>query len=121
MGASMRSRILGLAIVANLLLNIWGAEIAFARADNVSACCLRATHPMHCHGMGSQSVVVDAHFHPGISFVADRGMNCACPMGFGPASAAVPLPGNTSLGDSGFRTLRSAAIRRVVATSSLIR
>src|SRR5882724_10002102 len=113
MGASMRSRILGLAIIATLLLNVWGAEIAFARADNVPACCLRAAHTMHCHGTGSQSIIVDAHFHSGIKFVADRGMNCTCPMGFAPANAAVPLAGNISLCDSQSRSFRLAAIRRV--------
>src|SRR5437588_12091722 len=100
MGAPMGSRILGLAIVATLLLNVWGAEIAFARADNVPACCLRATHPMHCHGMNSEPVVVEAHFHSGSSFVADHPLNCKCSIGFAPASTAVPLQGNTSLGDS---------------------
>src|SRR6266404_2483749 len=117
MSASMRSRILGLAIIAALLLNVWGAETAFARADNVPACCLRAAHPMHCHGMGSEPVVVEAHFHSGSSFVADHPLNCTCPMGFAPANAAVPLPSNTSLGDSRFRTFRLAALRRVAATS----
>ena len=121
MGASMRSRILGLAIIATLLLNVWGAEIAFARADNVPACCLRAAHPMHCHGMDSQPAVVDAHFHSGSSFIADRSLNCACPMGFAPANGAVPLPGNSSLGDSQSRALRLLAIRQIAATSSLIR
>lgn len=121
MKASMRSRLLALAIIATLLLNVLGAEIASARGDNVPACCLRAAHPMHCHGMNSQPVVVEAHFHSGASFIADHPMNCTCPMGFAPASGAVPLPGNTSLADSQSRSFRLPAIRRVEATSSLIR
>jgi hypothetical protein len=126
MGASMHRRFLGLAIIATLLFNLCGAEIAFARADKLPACCLRAAHPMHCHGldtkaMDSEAVVVEPHPHSGTIFVADHAMNCACPMGLAPTSASVPLRGNTSLVASSSCTFRFATIRQLVSTSSPLR
>src|SRR5947209_4818675 len=125
MGASMRSRLLGLAIIVTLLLNIWGAEATFARDNSVPACCLRAAHPMHCHGLDTKSMasqpVVQTHFHSGTYFVADHPTNCNCRMGFAPASAAIPLPGNTSVGGADSLALTLAATSRLAILSSSIR
>jgi hypothetical protein len=122
----MYRRFFSVAIIATLLLNLCGAEIAFARADNLPACCLRAAHPMHCHGldtkaMDSEAVVVEAHFHSGTIFVAEHAMNCTCPMGLAPAGASVQPRGNTLLAASPSRNLSLAAIRQVSSSSSPLR
>jgi hypothetical protein len=123
MDASMRSRLLGLAIIATLLLNIWGAEIAFARSATLPACCVRAAHTSHCHGVDTQAadaeaVVVEAHFHSGAAFVADHPIRCSCHMGFAPANAAIAPQSGASLRVSESRTFTLPAIHDIASSTS---
>jgi hypothetical protein len=118
----MRSRLLGLAIIATLLLNIWGAEIAFARSSSLPACCVRAAHTSHCHGgdtQAAEAVVVEAHFHSGATFLADHPIRCSCHMGFAPVNAAIPLQRDSSLRISESLDLSLPAIHQVAISTSL--